>query len=634
MILNYFYSLRVLFQRLLLVLALLLLLKVCFYLYNSSHFTEISFRDLLLHLFWGLRFDLSIIFLLNSLFILLSILPFPFVFNKVYQKLLFGLFIFCNGLLYLIECSDIIYFQFSQKRVTADVLTLIGNQHDFVNLLPVFLLDYWYFIILWVACIYVTVVFYKPLVLEYHHEKNKWTSYLKKSVVFIFLLGLCILIVRGGTQLKPIQNSFAVDYTLPEFTPLVLNSTFSLSHSFNKGRLTKFNFFSDSSLLKVYNPIKKPVNEIPFKNKNVVIIVLESFSAEYTSLGGRISYSPFLDSLMTHSIVFKNAYSNGKRSNEGIPAIVSGMPTWMADPYLSSAYSTNRINSIASFLKVKGYETAFFHGADNGSMYFDKFMKTAGFDAYYGRDEFNDDSKYDQNWGIWDEYFFKFYTQKMKQMQEPFCTVFFSLSSHHPFNVPSEYKNKFSKGSLPIHQVLGYTDWALKSFFQDAAKMPWYNNTLFVITADHTGPSNDSFYLNPLGNYRIPLLLFDPSENSGKSIQTVTQQIDIMPTILEYLNYPEPYFAFGNNALDINKKSFALNYLNSTYQFIADDYFIQFDGAKTLGMYYLPTDSLLKTNLLNSQSPKKMEIENKLKAVIQTYNDRLLSNQTSIALHK
>lgn len=634
MMLNYFYSLRVLFQRLLIVLVLLLLLKICFYLYNSTHFTEISSGDLLLHLFWGLRFDLSVIFLLNSPFILLSILPFPFVFKPFYQKLLFGLFIVTNGLLYLIECSDIIYFQFSQKRVTADVLTLIGNQHDFANLLPVFLFDYWYFILLWATFIYATVIFYKSLAHEYHPVKNNLAAYLKKSVISILIIGICILIIRGGTQLKPIQNSFAVDYTLPEYTPLVLNSTFSLSHSFNKRRLISVKFFSDSSLLNLYNPVKNTVHESPFKEKNVVIIILESFSAEYTSLGGRVSYTPFLDSMMAHSIVFNNAYSNGKRSNEGIPAIVSGMPTWMVDPYLSSAYSTNRINSIASLLRVKGYKTAFFHGADNGSMYFDKYMKTAGFDAYYGRDEFNDDSKYDHNWGIWDEHFLKFYAQKMKLMQEPFCTVFFSLSSHHPFKVPSEYKNKFPKGSLPIHPVVGYTDWVLQNFFKDAAKMPWYNNTLFVVTADHTGPSNDPFYLNPVGNYRIPLLLFDPSENLGKSIKTVTQQIDIMPTILDYLNYPEPYFAFGNNVLAVNEKSFALNFLNSTYHFIADDYFIQFDGAKTLGMYYLPTDSLLKTNLVKTKSPNKQEIENKLKAVIQTYNDRLLTNQSIIMSHK
>lgn len=634
MMLNYFHSLKILFIRLLVVLVLLLFLKVCFYLYNSTHFTNIGLTELFLHLFWGLRFDLSIIILVNSLFILLSILPFPFVFNRGYQKLLLGIFIVTNGLLFLIECSDMIYFQFSQKRLTADVFTLIGNQHDFINLIPVFLFDYWYFIILWAATIFSTFYFYKSTAIEYRPAKNKLAAFLKKSIVFLFILGICVVIVRGGTQLKPIQNTFAVDYTLPELTPLVLNSTFSLSHSFSKGRLTKPYFFSEDSLLNLYNPVKNTVSGTPFKNKNVVIIILESFSSEYTGLGGKVSYTPFLDSLMTHSIVFKNAYSNGKRSNEGIPAIVSGMPTWMADPYLSSAYSTNRINSIASLLKVKGYESAFFHGADNGSMYFDKFMKTAGFDAYYGRDEFNDDSKYDDNWGIWDEYFFKFFTQKMKLMHEPFCTVFFSLSSHHPFKLPSEYKNKFPKGTLPIHAMVEYTDWALQTFFKDAAKMPWYNNTLFVITSDHTGPSDNPFYLNPVGNYRIPILLFDPSVNLGQTIQTVTQQIDIMPTILEYLNYPEPYFAFGKNALDLNKKSFALSYLNSTYQFITDNYFLQFDGTNTLGMYDLPTDSLLKNNLVNAGYPEKVEIENKLKAVIQTYNGRLLNNQAIIGSHK
>src|SRR5690606_27683726 len=190
----------------------------------------------------------------------------------------------------------------------------------------------------------------------------------------------------------------------------------------------------------LYGPVEKPSTAWGIPQKIGVIIILESFSAGYTALGVRTSYPPFLDSLMTQRTVLNNAFSNGRRLNEGGPAIIRGMPRWIGNRDISSAYSTNRINSIASLLKVKGLQTAFFHGADNGSMCFDKYMKTAGFDAYYGRNEFNDDSKYDNSWGIWDEHFFKFYLKEMNKMQAPFCTAIFSLSSHHPFSLPEEYE--------------------------------------------------------------------------------------------------------------------------------------------------------------------------------------------------
>ena len=628
MLLNYFHCLRNLFRRLFLVVLLLISLKICFYIFNRSHFSDSSISTLLSYLFWGLRFDLSAVFSINGLYIVLSILPFPFIFKEIYQKLLKVLFVLSNAVLYLIECADIAYFPFSQKRLTADVFSLIGNKHDFINLVPAFLHDYWYCILIWAIAAVVTLVLYGKF--PYRQKIEKEPFYWILPIIYLLTLTLSVLIVRGGTQIKPIQNAFAVMYAPPGHAPLVLNSTFSLTHSFNKS-LTHRVYFSDSVLTTLYDPVKKPSPALPFQEKNVVIIILESFSAEYTALGGRKSYTPFLDSLMTQSIVFNNAFSNGRRSNEGVPAIISGMPSWMGNPYISSAYSTNRINSIASLLKVKGYQTAFFHGADNGSMYFDKYMKTAGFDAYYGRNEFNDDSKYDNSWGIWDEHFFKFYLKEMNKMQAPFCTAIFSLSSHHPFSLPEEYEGRFPQGNLPIHPVVAYTDWVLKNFFDAASKTPWYANTVFVITADHTGPSNDQFYLNPVGSYKIPLLIYDPSRNTeGEKIGTAAQQIDIMPTILEYLHYPEAYFSFGSNLLDQSLPHFALSFLNSTYQFVYDDYFMQFDGTKTLGLYHLPTDSMLQVNLAETDRSIAAVMEEKLKAVIQSYHQRLLQNQTTI----
>src|SRR5690606_14279042 len=136
-------------------------------------------------------------------------------------------------------------------------------------------------------------------------------------------------------------------------------------------------------------------------------------------------------------------------------------------------------------LGEKGYETAFFHGAPNGSMGFSAYMQLAGIKNYYGKNEYNNDDDFDGIWGIWDEPFMQFMAKKLDTFKQPFFSSFFSLSSHHPFKVPEHYAGKFPKGQLPLHEPIGYVDNALRQFFNTASKSEWYKNTLFVIVADH-----------------------------------------------------------------------------------------------------------------------------------------------------
>ena len=202
-------------------------------------------------------------------------------------------------------------------------------------------------------------------------------------------------------------------------------------------------------------------------------------------------YTPFLDSLMGHSKSFTYAIANGRKSIDGLPSVISSIPS-LGVPYFLSPYSGNRINSLASLLGAEGYHTSFFHGAPNGSMGFNAFMNLAGVDHYYGMDEYGNADDFDGLWGIWDEPFLQFYADKLNTFPEPFMSSFFSVSSHHPFEIPDEYEDRFEGGPLPIHRCIQYTDFALKRFFEKASTMPWYKNTLFVITADHTS-SNIQF---------------------------------------------------------------------------------------------------------------------------------------------
>ncbi len=628
---NKFGNILRLFKLIALLLSFYTFSRILFYFFNLSYFSELGFGELFGIMFFGIRFDLSVILLTNSLFILLLLFPIPLREKKRYQSFIKWLFISVNSIAILANCSDLAYFQFTLKRTTADVFNFFsgGIGNDLGRLLPLFLKDYWYVFIIWGALSYLLLYIYKKI--EYF-DKCIWNlkHYLSQSLIFIICIGLVIIGYRGGCQLKPISTVTAAEYTTVKYVPLVVNTPFTILKTLDvEGIEQKIYFTNEADLQKHFNPYHKPKNK-PFKKINIVVVALESFSKEYIGAlnGKKNGYTPFLDSLINESLTFCNAFSNGKTSIEGIPAIVSSIPTWMNEAYITSRYGSNQINSLADLLKQQGYYTAFFHGGTNGTMGFDAFANLAGYDNYYGRTEYNNEKDYDGNWGIWDEEFMQYTANTINKKQQPFFATLFTLTSHHPFPVPEKYKNHFKEGPLPIEKCIGYTDYALRRFFETAKKMPWYNNTLFVLSADHTGISNDPFYTNKIGNNAIPIIYFMPNSNLKGIDSTITQQIDIMPSVLDFLNYPNPYFAFGNSVFDTLAYHFALPYNgNDFFQLIEDNYSLIFDGTKATDLYNYKTDSLLKLNLILSEPNISKQMEIKTKAIIQTYQQSLINNK-------
>src|SRR5690606_23551254 len=348
--------------------------------------------------------------------------------------------------------------------------------------------------------------------------------------------------------------------------------------------------------------------------------ILESFSREYIGSfnpgldeGNYKGYAPFLDSLKKHSLAFDNAYANGRKSIEALPSVISSIPG-INEPFVLGYYSGNRINSIGGLLKQKGYHTSFFHGAPNGSMGFSSYIKMAGIDHYYGKNEYNNDADFDGIWGIWDEPFLQYFARTLNTFPQPFFSAVFSLSSHHPFEVPEQYEGKFPKGTLPVHQGIGYTDMALKKFFAAASKMPWYKNSLFVITADHSTVAWHDEYKTSLGAFAIPILIFDPSGELKGEVKQPVQQIDIMPSLLNYLNFDKPYFAFGSDMINYGPGNFVIQYIDGLYQIIMGDYLMQWDKEGAKGLYNYRNDILLQHNLAKKEPEVQQKLERYVKA--------------------
>lgn len=613
---------KVLLLRLGIVLLLFTVCRILFYLLNISYFSGAGFRPFV----GGLRFDLAAIFMINIPFILLSILPFNvhhMKWHRISLKLLFHL---VNGVAYVLNCVDIEYYRFTLKRSTADLFTLMGGGgEDLSRLIPSLLADFWYVLLIVVALIVLAEWLYRKVKITIPATKN-FKDILIRTGVLVAVVVATVFISRGGFQLRPINIINASNYATADNIPLVLNTPFTIIKTLGKSSLEPVEYFESEQLAQIYTPVKH-YPDSTFKPLNVTIIIMESFSAEYMGcITGDKSYTPFLDSLSQHGFLFTNAYANGKKSIEGIPAVVSGIPTLMNDPYISSPYSGNQLASIASLLANEGYTTSFYHGAKNGTMGFDGFTELTGFDSYYGRDEYGNDDHHDGTWGIFDEEYLQYWANGLDNEETPFVSVFFSLTSHHPYPLPKRYEGVFPKGDIPIQEIVGYSDYSLQRFFRTASTMPWYGNTLFVICADHTSAAYANEYRTSLGTFRIPILFYTPSGSLiGKSNQ-VAQQIDIMPTVLSYLNYNEPFVGFGNNLFD-NNPDFSVTYLNDVYQLTTDEYMLQFDGEKAIALYAYHDDVLLKNNLLESKAQVADELTRTIKAYIQQYNNRMIENR-------
>jgi phosphoglycerol transferase MdoB-like AlkP superfamily enzyme len=481
--------------------------------------------------------------------------------------------------------------------------------------------------------LYAKVKVRKPL------PSNKFNYYVVNILMIPLILALVIGGARGGYKhsTRPITISNAARYVeTPRDVAIVLNTPFSLFRTYGKKSLVRYKFYDNQRLEELYNPHHMPVISEPFRNENVVIIILESFAREYIGAlnkgledGNYKGYTPFIDSLINLSLSFDVSVANGKKSIDAMPSILASVPS-LETPYIISHYANNNVDGLPELLRRKGYYTAFFHGAPNGSMGFDSFARMAGFDDYVGLDQYPDKSDFDGMWGVWDEPFFKFFAKKLNSFQQPFMASLFSISSHHPFKVPEKYMEKFKKGPAPIVEVVGYTDFALREFFREISSAPWYKNTLFVITADHTNESVHEEFQNNFGSYSIPIIFFKPDSKLKGIKNRISQQIDIMPTILSYLNYDEEYIAFGNNLFDDSYESFAFNTNGSTYHLYMNDHILEMIDNKSVGLYNYKTDKFLKTNLVTKEPEISKLMEEKLKAVIQTYNNRLLDNNMVI----
>ncbi len=527
------------FLSILLVLSVLRFILVS---HNGHLFSGFS----LYHYGVGFLFDLVTCALFYLPYMAVSLLPMT-RFISFQDRLASGLFMLTSGLLFLLNTIDIGYVGFVKKRITADFLMYICFHSESEYSLGAFLSEFWYLLILF---------FLLLASLWYLEKKTKivrdgcatWSSWM----TYVGILILFVLVGRGGFTLRPIGIIESYKWVNNENAVGVLNSGFTFIKTISVFDEEPVEYMSREEEKKVFNPVRMstPKNVLP-DNTNVVFIILEGYSSCYSGPDCSESYTPFLDSILSRSMYFRNGLSNAQTSIDALPILMCSVPNFSKQSLVLSGY---QFNGLPMYLRSRGYTGLFFHGAKNGSMRFDSFAKSIGFDSYFGMSEYPTKKDYDGSWGIWDHAFLPWTVQKINKVQEPFFSCIYSLSSHHPFNVPKGYRS-LPAGPDKICRTIRYTDESLELFWEEAKKQDWFSRTLFVFCADHTGYSIRKNNLKIENRFRIPIAFYHPEVNlSGFSSEEPVQQLDILPTLLDLLNIEQKIYTYGNSVFSSGEK--------------------------------------------------------------------------------
>lgn len=638
--------------NLVLVYVLYMVTRVAFVLENWHLFSvdwgQLSMGELLAG---SLRFDSSAILYTNSLWIVLMLLPLHLKERSWWHTMCRWIFVVVNALGLSLNLVDAVYSQFTGRRTTATFFSEFSNEGNLGGIFFTEVVGHWYLVLLGLALIAALWFLYaKPSTPTPLPTNYKPRYYLVNSLALLVAIPFAIFAMRGGftRDTRPITISNANQYVhSPQQASIVLNTPFSLIRTIGKRPFKDPHYMPEEDLAAIYTPLHVPAGADTvalLPGRNVVVLILESFSREYigyynTSRASQPSYTPFLDSLLAHSLTFEHTFANGRKSIDAMPSSLASVP-FFVEPFILTPSSLNELSGLADCLGRKGYASAFFHGAPNSSMGFQAFARSAGFQHYLGLSEYCDDPRtggrndFDGHWAIWDEEFLQFTaTAITERLQEPFMVGFFSASSHHPFRIPERYEPVYTGGPLPIHRTIQYADNALRQFFKTASRQPWFRNTLFVLTADHTNQLQNPESLTATGLFSIPIALYDPSGQLPTGLRPgVMQQIDIMPTVLRILGYDQPYAAFGKDILDPGETPWAVNYSNDVYQYIEGDYTLLFDGQQPTALYNYVLDPLLQHNLLAdpAQNDRRQRMLLRLKAIVQTYMIRMTTDHLVI----
>jgi phosphoglycerol transferase MdoB-like AlkP superfamily enzyme len=459
---------------------------------------------------------------------------------------------------------------------------------------------------------------------------------IKISGVYFLLFGMSLFVIPFLSTKENSDNIFANE--------LEANGIYKFYQAFMNSELDYFKFYKTLPEKEAYGLLNtqipgsisgttlRDIKSVAAENhKNVVLITIESYSAEFLKMyGNEQNITPFLDSLATKSLVFSNLYAVGNRTVRGLEAVTLCLPPTAGESVVKRVDNKNKF-STGSIFKQKGYNVKYLYGGD---AYFDNmqdFFVGNGYEIIDKKTFKPNEITFQNIWGVCDEDMYKKAITEMNsefKENKPFFNHIMTVSNHRPFTYPND-RIDIPGDAKSREGGIKYTDFAMKEFFNKAKKQPWFANTVFVILADHCASSSGKTEL-PIDKYRIPAMVYSPTFIEPKYYTNLMSQIDVMPTVFGLLNFNYQSKFFGQ---DVLKSDYKPRALIATYQnlgLIKDNVLTIISPkqqVKQLQLTLIPNSKVASEfQLLYEQKPitkPRLDLENETISYYQTASDIL-----------
>jgi phosphoglycerol transferase MdoB-like AlkP superfamily enzyme len=603
--------------------------RIGLYLFNKKLFPPINFLQTINLFLTGIRFDLTAVIYFNIPFLFLSFFSEIFFPYSKLLKTIAGFLFYAIGLLILLaNLIDIVYYRFSLQRSSSEIILLAKDSAPIILKSAI---AFWY-ITLCSLVIAITFKFALSKVDSCFDSQESRSLSTEKKIIQGLLYLFTLFFIARGTSTFPLTPSSANLYVNVGLTPVVQNSAYNILSSIRYQDKNPYPDFSniDTSKISFRAGIQEKKIDPAFLNKkNIIVFLLESFSRSYLEKGSiDKAYTPFLDSLMSKSLVCTNAFSNGTMSINGINSVVGSIPPIAYRTIINTPYENTIRYGIGSYLEKIGYSTYFFYGSDEDHYGFKRLVRQFGISKCYNRKTFGNDKFYDGMWGIYDKPFLEYSAHILNQEKSPFFAFIFNISSHYPFSVPEPYASLLKGGPLNSSKSISYTDLAIRSFFDHVKNEKWFKNSFFIFVADHQSYGDNSSKKSAgINKFGIPLFFYSPDSTIKPAVYSlIADQLDVVPSILDLIHYPYPFLSFGKSLFDSSenqKISYSLLEYPDVLQITNDSMTLHFNIRinKSKGLYFYKTDSLLKINLIDSikYSGKKQSLEEQSKIFLYNY---------------
>lgn len=627
------YRVKINLILLLILLTLYSIFRLIFLGANYEFFSEVNQTEILKSFLLGIRFDIAALLMVNLPVIILHNLPINFSKYKVIRVSIFIIFCLLNLSAFSLVFADLGYFPTTQKRMSFEIYSMLP---DIIRMIPGLVNNYFLLMFVFICFSILFVLLTSRVVKSTFNSGTTQLSLVKSTIWFVAVIFFLIVGIRGGFQLKPIRinNAFFSDKKVLGY--LTLNTPYSVIRSYFQYTLPQYNLMPSQKAASITQAMLLSDNEVlldsnyifmrrkkfdeQLTKKNIVIFIMESWSAKFVgSITGEKTYTPFFDSLAKHGILFTKFLANGQRSIEAVPSILASVPAIFPKSIIGSRAEVSAVRGLGSILSEYNYTNSFHYGAKLGSMGFDSYVPSTGFSKYFSKEDFTsyDDSLDDGTWGVYDEPYFLDAAEKISNLSQPFCSVIFSLSSHDPFKIPSYRKDLFEKyaDESDFEKVLRYSDFSLQQFFNSAKRKNWFDNTIFIITADHTiyTERNNLFEM-----FHVPLLIYSNKDIQPKIITDIGSHADIMPTILDLLKIPAVHASIGRSLFDNSTQPFCVQIVGPYYAYFDDKFLFLTNLEDDDELYDYTAADFPQNDIINQNKTKAEELSLKLRAYVQT----------------